>query len=255
MKKAFLILLLALVIALSFLSCGGEIGTGVSNPPTKAAAAVTALFSSDENSSNVNEFVKIPAQLINKIIKTALAQENPSEACDLTEPGCTCEYTGVANSPSNVTDVLFGNGGTFGSVNNSVTLESDDYCENSDGTENPNIGPDSNGIFAGFYLNGDITGTCTSGTGTATTVIMKGEAEGTSSSGVWRNLYATDTTPSYNPQIFGSFVFEINGTQTEVNCTIYLTEGGTTSFANCSDSTGISIDQDSDATCTFPDDV
>lgn len=251
MKKTISVLIILTIIFLALISCsGGEIGTGVSNPPTntttKTASAVAAIFGSEENAS-INEFVKIPAQLLDLMVKKALAQEEFS--CGESDPACTCFFVSSGeDSPTDINtttfddDISAATSGTitYGSADNSITLNQNDYCQQPDGTDNTGTGPDGNGLFAAFELIGDVMGTCTNSD--VTTLTMKAESEG-----IFRE------TQAFSPQIYGSFIFEVDGETVEVDCTIFLVEDGSVNSADCSDENGDTVLQDTDSSCSFSD--
>lgn len=94
--------------------------------------------------------------------------------------------------------------------------------------------------------NGDVTGTCTVDDVDSVMRFTTGSA------GVFRNTVATDDEPGYYPQVYGTFVVaDDEGNATEVNCTMYLLEDQTANFADCSDSDGNTVEQESDAVCVF----
>ncbi len=227
-----------------FASCGGEAGTGVSNPPapsTKASAAVSALFSGDSEASE-NVALKIPKAILNRAVKEALAEPGN---CGDDDPACTCESGDPSDQPQGVENSPYNDAGTYGASTNAVTLEADDFCELPDGTENSGLGPDGIGRFAAFEITEDILGNCGSGDDAVAFAFKSG------SSGVFRNTPATGDTPAYMPQIYGEFIFEVDGEQTTVNCTIYLLEDESVAASDCSDASGTAIDQDADASCSF----
>lgn len=247
MKARFLsdILKHFFVIALIFLqnSCGSnEVGTGVSNPPTStstksAAAAISAIFNSEENES-------ISALIAWSVQQSAAGQESSQQmGCGSNDPACTCtSVEGSGDQPSGVETTPYTNAGTYGSTGNTVTVDEDDFCEMPDGTPNSGSGPDSNGLFAAFELIGDVDMDCD-----GSSIAMK-----SGSVGVFRNTLASGDTPAYMPQIFGSFTFEVDGSSSAtVNCTIYLSEGESMAFSDCTDENGETVEQEEGASCQF----
>lgn len=230
------------IIAAFFLvitsNCGtSELGTGVSNPPSSttvksAAAAVASVFSGMGSDENVIAALKIVAYT---------ETDFDGQPCPDNDPACTCSQLDEGG-PSQVETVAFGDAGTYGSEDYSVSLAATDFCELSDGTENSGSGPDGLGKYATFEIIADVSMTCT-GEDTAEIAMTSGSV------GVFRNTVATDTTPAYQPQIYGAFIFDVDGTEVTVNCAMFLAEDETVLFADCSDENGEAIVQDSDASC------
>lgn len=216
-----------------------EIGTGVGNPPTstttKIAAAVTELFSQGSDS----------ASLIRGIIRF---QEGDPDDCVGTPAHCLCSdiVAGENPTPDGIVNSAFGDPGTYGSTNRSVTLESGDFCTEPDGTENSEEGPDGAGRFAFFVFEEDVSTTCT-GDAEAETFFLK-----SGSSGANRLTDATDSAPAYFPQIYGTFIISDGESEAPFNCTIFLLENGAAESVDCSDEDGNSVTQESGVTCEFP---
>lgn len=236
------------------LGCG-ELGTGVSNPPTnpsdKAASAVAALFSSSSETS-LNLPLKIPSLLLDLVVKRALADHEEGHAPDgsgqecTNDPGCTCTFVASGErGDDQVDDSLYleVDGSTaFGSTARSITVDEDDFCTQPDGTTNTGSGPDGRGRFAGFTLAKAVVGSCGS-----TTITMK-----SGSTGIWRNTEASGDTPAYQPEVYGTFIMSTEDVESRFNCTLFL--GGNEEFlyANCSDvDTGEEVTQDVDTSCSF----
>lgn len=221
--------------------CGGQAGTEVTNPPgiNKAAGAIVAIFSSEEEGA---------ASLRPASLRLKWNHEEGGECPG--DPGCTCEQGlagGVADDRP-IEDGAFADPGTYGSLNLPVTVDEDDFCALSDGTESPTQGPDDRGRFATFELVGDITLTCTDADGAETTVAMK-----SGSSGIWRNTDATETEPAFRPQAYGAFVLSVEGEETTVDCTLFLLEGEEIDTSDCTDEEGETVEQESDVICEFND--
>lgn len=246
-----------LFLLLFQISCGGNIGTGVGNPPTnpisttnKASAAVSAVFATSDTAS-LNPILKIPQQLMNAIVKKAMAQ---SQSCDSRFQACICEQiatNGRTENPENVSETGFRDPGVYGSTNNSLTLTADDFCTQPDGTtQNQGSGPGGEGLFAGFFINTNIEVNCTEN-GESTTIQMVGNNQQTASNGIFRNTTDTDGNLQYAPQVYGSFIFAIDGEETSVNCTLFLGLNEEVEFADCSDADGNTIEQSTSSSCVI----
>lgn len=255
------------VLAFLFLAgCSGtnDIGTGVANPPssnqTAASAAASVFGGSGSESSSENVVQTIPKQLLDLFIQQAIAQseQEGSQECD-NDPQCTCTFllTGEDDIDNeNIAQNTYGTPGTYGSFNNSITIEADDFCTETDGTtENADMGPDGKGRFATYVLLDDVPGDCD-----GTTVTMKASSSSDASllsSGIWRGTVA-DTTATdsldqvdHQPEIYGSFIMEIDGEEAYVECTIFLGTDEEVIFADCSDIDGNEIVQETDLSCSF----
>lgn len=269
MNKA---LFIALWLACSglLLACGGgDGGTGVANPPSSTAAAVAALFASTNGSDN--------AALV--IIQFE-AQESSDGPCE-DDPDCICYqviHGGFPNGETVSTDPIamdsFLEPGEYGAVlSGGVTSFLDeefgeitvlsprttiagDMCTDSEGNENEGLGSDGFGRFASFLLVADITGSCTDSNGTVSVAVMK---EG--SFGIHRNSLATESQPSYAPQIFGTFLTDDeNGIEVPLDCTIWMSaenhEASASQeidFSACTNpgNNDEPVEQATDLTCTF----
>lgn len=234
--------LITLFFIFTLIGCGTEngAGTGVSNPPTvsttKAAAVIAAVFSSADSNASVSS-----AMLINAISQHHLYQVGPDgEPCADNDPACTCNDgdTGGAN----IDIQQFGDAGTYGSANFPFTVETTDYCELENGTDNSGSGADGDGLVNSFTILNDIPVNCE---GETSTFNM-----GADSTGIYRNTTAEQTGTAYWPQIFGTFVFSVDGSEVIVDCTIFLMEDQTIDFADCSDENGEALNLDSDMNCT-----
>lgn len=230
---------------LIFAACGdNSVGTGISNPPTStttksAAAAISSLFTQNDSEASVS------ASLVT-LRKLNQTQDGNPQGCPDDDPACTCQ-SGGANSednggPENVSTLLYGDAGTFGSVNFLVTLAESEYCELEDGTENSGNGPDDNGRFASFTLIGSVDVNCS---GDNSTITMK-----TSSSGVWRNTVADGSAEAHQPEVYGNFIFDVDGTDVAVNCTIYMDGNEQIIFSDCNDENGDTIEQEAEESCS-----
>ncbi|MBI4238031.1 MAG: hypothetical protein HY696_06390 [Deltaproteobacteria bacterium] len=214
------------------LAACGDVGSGVANPPTAdptklAAAAVGSLFN-QEGETNIAVVGK----------SDSLAAFCPND------PGCTCTgiQTGQAE-PNDVSVAAFNDPGTYGADNAGITVLTDHFCTQPDGTANSGLGPDGLGRLAGFVLTGDVNTSCALGS-TSTPVVMK-----TGSHGIWRNTDTNAEGVAYQPQIFGTFTFSVNGTEVIYDCTIYLGNDERIVFASCSDESGSAVSLESDASC------
>lgn len=235
------------IVWLIVLAGCGDAGTGVSNPPTGtstnglAAGAVAGLFGSKSNAS-------LNAKLV---LQNGSTGKELGGSCGETDPACTCEeaLSGRVSQDHPIENKAYVAPGTYGSAAASdklLTLVEGDACTLANGTVSTSTGPGSFGRVAGFLLKGDVTATCTSSDGTSTSLTMK-----QNSTGAWRNTIAAHTGVAYQPQIWGTFQFDVGGQSSTLNCTIYLGAGETTEFANCSDQNGASVTQTTGLTCTF----
>lgn len=224
-----------------FTACGdNSVGTGVSNPPTStttksAAAAISSLFTSEDSESSVN------ANLV-LIRAVEQAPDGGQQGCPEDDPACTCQSDIQNGGPENVSTLLYGDAGTFGSANLPVTLTEGEYCELEDGTENSGNGPDDNGRFASFTLIGSVDVSCS---GDNSTVTMQA-----GSSGVWRNTVADGSTEAHQPEVYGNFIFDVDGTDVSVGCTIYMDGNEQIIFSDCSDENGDTIEQETEESCS-----
>lgn len=243
--KRILIRTLGIFIFLGSLAAcqESELGTGVANPPAgsgptttnKAAALVASLFSSDSEGQS----------LVKRVTRYQESSDgtdgfSPDQCVD--DPQCTCAYANSEDAPSQIVNYLSYDAGTYGSASYSMTVGADEFCQSPDGAENPGLGPDGRGRFVGFELTGGVPGNCDEGTSFTMSA---------GSSGIYRNTDETDDEPSYHPQIFGTFNFDIDGESVTVDCTIFMAEDEEVLFADCSDETGVSVIQDTDVRCEF----
>lgn len=232
-----------IVLALFLLACGGgEGGTGVANPPSKVAgaavAAVTVVFSVEEANESLGAFM--------------MMQNSGNDCSD--DPDCICmDVTSENPPPEAVPDDLpidlysFSDPGTYGSFQFSVTVDEEDFCTLPNGAVNSGSGPDGLGRFAAFEFTSDVTESCIDSDGVQTSPAIKA-----GSSGIWRITSATGTDPAYVPQIFGTFIFELEGRQSVANCTIYMSEEDDEAlFSDCSDQNNNTLELDSGAICSF----
>lgn len=237
-----------IILLCALVGCESGIGTNVPNPPssptTTAASAVAALFSSDED-ANINQVVKIPLRVLDLVVKRAVAQSFGG-GCGTSDPGCTCEFLGAEDGPNNVTTSATGQAGTYGSSGDAITLDEDDFCALSDGSENTGTGPDGQGLFASFEIDADVNGVCTTEEGDITIIMASG------STGVFRNDAAPGDGSNPANHIYGAFVIEADdGSQTTVNCTITMAADESIEDASCTDEDGNTVEQSPDATCEF----
>lgn len=225
-------------------SCESGIGTGVGNPPTstttgtKVAAAVTSLFSSGGSD----------AANVLKSVKVRVAELEPT-TCTGTGSSCLCDniLAGESQTPEGITNSPFGDPGTYGSSARQVTLASEDFCTEPDGTENPEAGPDGSGRYAVFEMIADVEAVCT-GSSDAATFSMK-----IGSAGVTRNVDLADGESTYQSQVYGTFLLaEGDGESIAYDCTIFIMDDSTAEFVDCSDANGNSVTQESEVTCEFP---
>lgn len=203
------------VLAGAAMACGSSSSsdsTTTSSSATNAGAAVAAIFGTG-SSSNVT--ASLPLQVLDFFIKKARAQSG----------GDTC--TGIdEGGPANVDVSASGSAGTYGSTASSVTLTTDNFCKDADGTDNTGTG-----LYGAFTLTGSATATCTD----STTVEM------TAGTGVFRN------TSTHFPEVYGTFT--IDGSA--YDCTMLLNEDQSVDSASCTDSEGAAVTLTSDVTCTI----
>lgn len=240
MRKSFIGIFIVSMVFI-FSHCGGdsEIGTGVSNPPTsttnKAALAVSALFSSSEESASVNSALKI------RVLKT----RSLNEGCD-GGVNCTCEYIENMEMSDLITVSYFGDPGDYGSTTASITVAEDDFCRLPDGTENTGLGPDDNGLFAAFEVIATVQGSCVDDTETVDFSMASG------SFGIYRDFSTMGTSDGGYINVYGTFIIDVDGTETEVNCTMNVgNQDEEVILADCSDEDGNAVTQDTEANCEF----
>lgn len=230
--------ILSILLTIGVASCGNlSEGTGSNDgaSPTSssgednAAAAVASLFGSPGGAS---------------LIK-AVAGEEPNCPND---PGCTCTFVAMDETsvPSEVSDALYRDAGSYGSDNYSMEVGIGDFCAQPDGTMNPGMGSDGLGRFASFELVSDIEGNCEDEEGSTTTLTMQ-----VGSFGIWRNTDETDSTPAYQPQIFGTFSILTDGEVSVLDCTIYVDSTETAAFADCTNEDGLVVAQAEASSCQF----
>lgn len=230
--------ILSILLTISVTSCGSlSEGTGSDDGASpasasgddNAAAAVASLFGSPGGTS---------------LIK-AVAGEEPNCPND---PGCTCTFVAMdeGGTPSEVSDALYRDTGIYGSDNYPMEVGASDFCAQPDGTMNPGMGSDGLGRFASFELIADVEGDCTDTNGSETTLTMQ-----VGSFGIWRNTDETETTPAYEPQIFGTFSILVDGEVSVLNCTIYLDSTETAAFADCTNEDGQAVAQAEASSCQF----
>lgn len=243
MKKLFInFLIVSMAFLLTRCSGDSEIGTGVSNPPTsttsKAALAVSALFSSSEESANVNPALKSESLKLR-------ATDESSLLCD-DGINCTCELLEDVEMNSLITVSYFGDSGEYGSVTEFVTVGETDFCRLSDGTDNSGFGPDGNGLFAAFEVIAAVEGSCVDGEETTDFTMAPG------SFGIYRDLSETNTWDDSYINVYGTFTIDVDGTETEVNCAMNVdNQAEEVILADCSDENGNAITQDIESDCEF----
>lgn len=237
MKKSFFLL-----FALFLISCG-NVGTGVSNPPTKplaqSALLTVHLFTASAN-TNQTKNLKIPQE----VLSASITKAQLAEGCGMSDPGCSCSIVGDGLSPSDfISASSTGQAGTYGSTNNSIELIAEDFCDLTEGFSNTGFGPDNLGLFASFTLAGNLSGSCTNGDDSVTITMQS------TSAGVYRNTLSQGDTPAYEPQVYATYDYEVDGIETRLDCTIYLLEDQSIDFADCTDAQGNTVEQESDFTC------
>lgn len=233
-RKSLFVTFVCCLCVVGFMSCGGSSSSSdspdSSTTTDSTGAAVAALFGTGESAS-INKPFTIPQKLANLFVSMAIAQaEGAGERDTCDDP----DEDGLSDGPQEITAPLTGDAGTYGNTSGtSMTLAEDDFCQNSEGTENTGDGPDGNGLFAAFTLTSEVTGTCTSGDSEETITMESGE-------GVWRN------TETSFPEVYGTFV--IDGTT--VNCSIFMNEDQTVQdTSSCSSEDGTALTLDSDVEC------
>lgn len=229
--KALIALGLSMILSLG-LACGSleetPSSTSSSSGLEVAAVAVGSLFSGTGSSALV--------------IHQGLQNVAHPEFQDPNDPQYTCTQvlSGAQDQEHPILTAAFGEVGTYGSLNESITVIATDFCTQPDGTENEGLGSDGLGRFATFELIGEVSGDCTDEEGNPQSIAMEA-----GSSGIWRN------TEDYYPQIYGTFTIKVGEESVVVDCTIYLDENETAVFADCSDENGESVVQETSASCNF----
>lgn len=248
MKSTSMKNIIAGIAILSVTACGSATGTSTASTDdsgvedaTTGASATAALFAASSSSASVSALT-IPRSALNRYVQESLDEENSEQY----ENGSsdTCLWVGQESEELMIVTGSYGLSGTYGSEGEPMTVSEDDFCTQSDGTENTGSGPDGLGLFATFELTDAVEGSCTSDDGDVTTVAMQ-----SGSAGIWRNT----EDPTYYPQIFGSFTYIIdNDNEFALDCTIYLNDDETVAFANCSDENGdVVVEEDGSANCEF----
>lgn len=235
-KASVLTLAFPALIACNAVSSGTSTTEAESSTSADNAAAVTGSLFGDSGSG---------AQLT---VSTAVLERFVEEAEEDAEShdDNTCEplMSGEDQGPDGVITAAYGDPGIYGSQNNEMTVEEGDFCAAADGIENEGDGPDGNGRFGAFEITDDVLFEC-SDEGVTSIVMQAG------SYGIFRNTPESEDTPAYQPQIFGSFSYLIDGTEeVTLDCTIYLDQDGTIAYADCSDENGAAVVQESDTTCS-----
>lgn len=237
-KILFFICHVGIIVGLA--TCSSSDGGSSSSDSDSAGAAVAALFSSGSGSSLV-----LSQGTASSL--SALGHKNQASDDDEEDAGDgggagernTCDDPdgdGNSDGPEEIDTPLSGTPGTYGDAvgGRSITMDEDDFCQDSEGNDNTGEGPDGNGRLASFTLSSEVTGTCTGADGSESTVTME------SGTGVWRN-----TDDSF-PEVYGTFVFD----GAEMDCTIFLNEDQTVRVGSCS-SSGSAVSLDSEASCRF----
>lgn len=201
-------------------ACGSnEGGTGISNPPeapttsVAIASAVSALLNSGGTSDS------IAASVLKKQLALNAEEETNNTSCNFN----------FANSPEDVVTSTDITPGTYGTVEESVTLDSDDACSN-----------------GGSYLSSTINEhdlSCSSDASSFTLTLSSTSNVYTRSSGVNQiDLYGTFTVLDSDTNSYGldcHFVFALDPT----------TNFTTGSQGQCDDENGNTIEQTTDYNC------
>lgn len=258
MQRLFLKISFVPIICL-WLSCSGQGGTGVSNPPTnpsaaKLALAIGALFGGEEAQANISA-----------LVRAIKAQNNGGDESGdpCAEPGgCTCvaasepdpgDYQ-IQNSPFPPDGFILDE---YGAANQAIAYDEESFCINPlTEDNNTGSGPDGQGLFAFFELTIPVEGRCTEFEADGVTVASVETIEmGDGSFGLWRN------TGEVELQIYGRFRIVIDGEDLgAVDCTLFIETSGsegedmtnTVVFSVCTDESGAEIDQDlASGVCTI----
>jgi hypothetical protein len=209
--------------------------TDSSTSADSAAAVTGSLFGNSGSGAQLTVSTAVLERFVEAAEEDAEHQDND-----------TCEplISGEDQGPDGVSTAAYGDPGVYGSQNNEMAVEEGDFCAAADGTENEGDGPDGNGRFGAFEITDDVLFECTD-EGVESIVMQAG------SYGIFRNTAETEDAPAYQPQIFGSFSYLIDGTdEVALDCTIYLDQSGTIAYADCSDEDGAVVVQESDTTCS-----
>lgn len=211
MKPLLYTLSFCFLVATSVSCSSSSDDTPSATSTDNTGAAVAAIFGTSGDS---NITASLPVKVLEFFVRKARAQGTP-DMCD----------ESLESGPANVTMSYSGSAGSYGSASAGVTLTADEFCQDSDGTENS-----GDGLYITFVLS-SATADCSDGS----TVEM------TSGEGVARNF------DSHYPEVHG--VFTVGGEA--VNCTIFINEDQSVDSADCSDSTGTTVELTSDVTCTI----
>lgn len=193
-----------------------------------AATAVASLFGGSASAS-MSQPLTISKDALNLMVEQGQEQAE-FDTCDFLDQG-----------PGEVVISAYGDPGTYGAEDYTITVAEEDFCTLPDGTETTGDGPDGEGRVAAFELEMAVSGTCVNEDSSETIVEMQA-----GSAGVFRN------NDDYYPQIFGTFTFVIDGDNSmDVDCTIYLNEDQTVDFAQCTDENGVVVEQSDTSECEF----
>jgi len=216
---------------------GATAGTSVPNPPSsspsKASAALIAKIFESEQTGQVAALVRassgsVRAMYMEMIIVNA----------------CYFLYGSFDNSESiGVETSYLGGAGSFGASSDQVSLLETDYCYTSDGLINTSMAADGSFPYISFQLNEDVSGSCTISDATESPVLKA------SSYGVARiELDSEYFTDGFS--IFGHFIYEVDDSTVEIDCTLEVSESLDLVSAVCTDSAGAAVELDESAECS-----
>lgn len=222
--------ILILVVFLQACSSSGTSNSSQTSSLTtsqkqSARQAVTAILPSLFSSLSSN----VQANLNSPNVKFS------TSSCDSNDPGCTCQVIRSGQTPIFIKATPIGTAASYGSSDDSITLASSDFCNDTSGNENSGSGTDGNGLYGSFEIRQDLISSCSSSSITLNS----------GSSGVFRN------DSSGNVTLYGSFSMTISASTSSLDCTIEFDSSGNLISASCSDSSGTVIEADSSDSCSL----
>ena len=234
-KQSFVFALSILLCLCTVMSCDqtNEGGTGIANPPTLSSSLVSSMTVMFNDAGSVAQVI-LP-HFLNRIVQQAQAEMTGT--CASTPPeGLNYDFS------ADTDDFTDSDTETYGSVQNPITLELDDFCvdRNNTSVENDATGPDGLGLFLVYRFRIDEISTtiCTNADG-STSFQLGGQ-------GVYRQT--EDET-----QIYGVFHALHDDGEFEANCSLILNvSNGSVKSSLCSDvDTGAALElATDDITCT-----
>jgi hypothetical protein len=208
MKKLFYQFILKGCFVLVAVGCGtNEGGTGIANPPsstvaTNSLSAMAALFQPSAIASS--QSAVLVNHILSLFVSDARAIGGASTCSDTPPDAISFDYDGEATDFADGTH-------TYGAASQSLTLELDDFCNDSNFplVENTGTGPDGNGLFLSYTFRVDsaATATCASDDGVMTATL--------GGAGVYR-------LNGEHIELYGLFHTLSDSSEFDANCTLIL---------------------------------